>query len=94
MSFPPVDEQLQVLLRGCERVYSELELRAKLEKARTTDKPLRIKLGLDPSAPDIHLGHSVVLRKIRQFQDFGHKAVLIIGDYTAMIGDPSGRNKT
>jgi len=94
MRFAPVEQQLEILLRGCEAVYSEQELRAKLEKSRATGRPLRIKIGLDPSAPDIHLGHSVVLRKLRQFQDLGHKAVLIIGDYTAMIGDPTGRNKT
>ncbi len=94
MPFAPVDEQLKTLLRGCEAVYTEQELRGKLEKSCKSGKPLRIKLGLDPSAPDIHLGHSVVLRKMRQFQDLGHKAVLIIGDYTAMIGDPTGKNKT
>lgn len=94
MPFVPVEEQLKALLRGCEAVYTEQELRGKLERSYKSNNPLRIKLGLDPSAPDIHLGHSVVLRKLRQFQDFGHKAVLIVGDYTAMIGDPTGRNKT
>jgi tyrosyl-tRNA synthetase len=94
MAFPPVDEQMKVLLRGCEALYTEQELRVKLEKAAKTGQPLRIKLGLDPSAPDIHLGHSVVLRKLRQFQELGHKAVLIVGDYTAMVGDPTGKNKT
>lgn len=94
MAFASVDEQLAVLTRGCERIETLDELRRKLERSRATDKPLRIKLGLDPTAPDIHLGHTVVLRKMRQFQDLGHKAVLIIGDYTAMIGDPSGRSKT
>jgi len=84
------DEQLAVLQRGCERIYNEQELRRKLSLGR----PLRVKLGLDPTAPDIHLGHSVVLRKMRQFQDLGHTAVLIVGDYTARIGDPSGKNKT
>jgi len=94
MKFPPVEEQMRILLRGCEAVYSEQELRAKLERSLAESRPLRVKLGMDPSAPDIHLGHSVVLRKLRQFQDLGHKAVLIIGDYTAMIGDPTGRNRT
>jgi len=94
MAFLPVDEQLKILMRGCEALYTEQELRAKLDRSYKTGQPLRIKLGLDPSAPDIHLGHSVVLRKLRQFQDLGHKAVLIVGDYTAMIGDPSGKNKT
>lgn len=93
-SFAGVEEQLQVLSRGCERIETLDDLRHKLERARSRNKPLRIKLGLDPTAPDIHLGHTVVLRKMRQFQDLGHKAVLIIGDYTARIGDPSGRSKT
>ncbi len=78
-----------MLLRGTEAVYTADELRRRLEEAT---KPLRVKLGLDPTAPDIHLGHTVQLRKMRQFQDLGHKAVLIIGDYTARIGDPSGQN--
>jgi len=90
---PPVDEQLPTLVRGGERVYTEAELSARLAKAHQTQQPLRVKLGMDPTAPDIHLGHTVVLRKLRQFQNFGHTAVLIIGDYTAMIGDPSGRAK-
>ncbi|MBN2563908.1 MAG: tyrosine--tRNA ligase [Phycisphaerae bacterium] len=94
MRFPPVDEQAGTLMRGCEGVYNEEELRLKLGASRKEDRPLRIKLGMDPTAPDIHLGHTVVLRKMRQFQDFGHKAVLIIGDYTARIGDPSGKTKT
>ncbi len=89
-----VTEQILALKRGTEAIYSEQELHKKLEKSKAQDKPLRVKLGMDPTAPDIHLGHSVVLRKLRQFQDMGHKAVLIIGDFTAMIGDPSGRSKT
>ena len=84
------EEQLDLLTQGCETVVSREELKKKLEQQR----PLRIKLGCDPTAPDLHLGHSVVLRKLRQFQDMGHKAVLIIGDYTAQIGDPTGQNKT
>jgi len=94
MSFPSADEQMAVLARGCERIETADELGRKLACSRAADRPLRVKLGLDPTAPDIHLGHTVVLRKMRQFQDFGHKAVLIIGDYTARIGDPSGRSKT
>jgi len=94
MGFPSVDEQITVLERGCERIYTEAELRKKLEESRAKNRPLRVKLGLDPTAPDIHLGHTVVLGKMRQFQDLGHKAVLIIGDYTAMVGDPSGKSKT
>jgi tyrosyl-tRNA synthetase len=85
-----VDEQVNLLARGCESVVTPDELNKKLEQKR----PLRVKLGCDPTAPDLHLGHSVVLRKLRQFQDLGHKAVLIIGDYTALIGDPTGQNKT
>ena len=84
------DEQLNLLGQGCETVVTRDELKKKLEQNR----PLRVKLGCDPTAPDLHLGHSVVLRKLRQFQDLGHKAVLIIGDYTALIGDPTGQNKT
>ena len=84
------DEQLNLLTQGCENVVPHDELKKKLEQNR----PLRIKLGCDPTAPDLHLGHSVVLRRLRQFQDLGHKAVLIIGDYTALVGDPTGQNKT
>lgn len=94
MGFASVEEQLAVLTRGCERIDTLDELRRKLGRSREQGRPLRIKLGLDPTAPDIHLGHTVVLRKMRQFQDLGHKAVLIIGDYTARVGDPSGRSKT
>jgi len=89
-----INEQLEILKRGIEGVFSEQELVGKLKKSIETGKPLRVKLGMDPTAPDIHLGHSVQLRKLRQFQDLGHKAVLIIGDFTAMVGDPSGRSKT
>lgn len=88
------DEITAPLMRGCDAVYSHQELQQLLETASKKDRPLRIKLGLDPTAPDIHLGHTVVLRKMRQFQDLGHKAVLIVGDYTARIGDPSGTDKT
>jgi len=94
MGLASVEEQLKVLTRGCERIDTLDELRTKLAESIQAGRPLRIKLGLDPTAPDIHLGHTVVLRKMRQFQDLGHKAVLIIGDYTAKVGDPSGRSKT
>lgn len=87
------DEQLNVLSRRCERILNEADLKAKLEKSAKTGKPLRIKFGMDPTAPDVHLGHAVPMKIIRQFQDWGHKAVLIIGDYTARVGDPSGRNE-
>lgn len=87
-------EQLAELKRGAVAVYTEQELLAKLERSNATGQPLRIKLGVDPTAPDIHLGHTVVLSMLRRFQDLGHHAVLIIGDFTALIGDPSGRDKT
>lgn len=86
----PPDEQFNILKRGSAQILSEPELRAKLALGR----PLNVKLGVDPTAPDIHLGFTVCLQKLRQFQDLGHQAVLIIGDFTAMIGDPSGRSKT
>jgi tyrosyl-tRNA synthetase len=89
-----IDQQMTMLLRGTEHVYSAEELSKRLEHAAKTGRQLRVKLGMDPTAPDLHLGHSVVLRKMRQFQDLGHKAVLIIGDATAMIGDPTGKKKT
>ena len=91
---PDVNAQMEALLHGAEAVYSADELAERLAESAASGKPLRIKLGLDPTSPDIHLGHSVQLAKIRQFQDLGHKAVLIIGDYTARIGDPSGQNAT
>ncbi len=92
MSFPPVDEQLAVILRGTAQVETREELRKKLERSFATGKPLRVKLGIDPTGFDVHLGHTVVLRKLRQFQELGHTAVLIIGTATAAVGDPSGRD--
>src|SRR5436190_11336602 len=89
-----IDQQIAALARRCERILTEEDLRKKLAKSQSTGKPLRIKFGMDPTAPDVTLGHAVPLRVIRQFQDWGHKAVLIIGDYTARVGDPSGRNST
>jgi len=94
MAFPPVDEQMDVLRRGVEELVPEDELVEKVKESRETETPLVVKLGCDPSRPDLHLGHTVVLRKLRQFQDLGHRAVLIVGDFTGMIGDPSGRSKT
>ena len=94
MKFLPVDKQLELIKRGTEEIIPEEELRGKLERSIKTNKPIIVKLGCDPSRPDLHIGHSVVLRKLRHFQDLGHQAVLVIGDFTAMIGDPSGRNKT
>jgi len=87
-------EQLSILSRRSERILNEADLKAKFEKSAKTGKPLRIKFGMDPTAPDVTLGHAVPMKIIRQFQDWGHKAVLIIGDYTARVGDPSGRNAT
>ena len=87
-------EQVEMLRRGTVEVFTEEELAEKLGGASAKGRQLRIKLGLDPTSPDIHLGHTVVLRKMRQFQDLGHRAVLIIGDYTARIGDPTGQNTT
>jgi tyrosyl-tRNA synthetase len=89
-----IDEQIRLLGRRCERILSDEDLRRKLARSVETGKPLRIKLGMDPTAPDVTLGHAVPLRVIRQFQEWGHKAVLIIGDYTARVGDPSGRDAT
>jgi tyrosyl-tRNA synthetase len=89
-----IDDQLAILARRAERILPEADLRKKLERSKATGKPLRIKMGMDPTAPDVHLGHAVPLGIVRQFQDWGHKAVIIIGDYTARVGDPSGRNKT
>lgn len=88
-----VEEQLKIIKKGATLIVNEEELKLKLEKSLREDKPLIIKLGLDPSAPDIHLGHAVVLRKIKQMQDLGHKAVIVIGDFTGKIGDPTGKAK-
>src|ERR1700690_2961909 len=85
---------MDVIKRGVSEIIPEDELVRKLENSIRQNKPLNIKLGCDPSRPDLHLGHSVVLHKMRQFQDLGHQATLIIGDFTGMIGDPSGRSKT
>jgi len=94
MHFPSVKEQLDIIVSNTVEVISTGELEQKLQKSIKTGRPLKVKLGADPSRPDLHLGHSVVLRKLREFQDLGHEAILIIGDFTAMIGDPSGKSKT
>ena len=91
---PAIQQALAITKRGCEELLIEAEWIAKLQKSEQTGKPLRIKLGLDPTAPDIHLGHTVVLNKLRQLQDLGHTVIFLIGDFTSMIGDPSGRNST
>jgi len=93
-NFAPVDEQLTYLKKGSAEIIREADLRAKLEKSRSTGKPLRVKLGMDPTAPDLHLGHTVVLRKLKHFQNLGHTAIFMIGDFTGMIGDPTGRSAT
>jgi tyrosyl-tRNA synthetase len=90
----PVDEQLALIRRGAEQIVPEDELRKKLERSARTGKPLRVKYGIDPTGIDVHLGHTVPLRKLRLFQDLGHQAVLILGNYTALVGDPSGRDQT
>lgn len=89
-----IEEQMRIIRKGAAELISEEELRQKLIRAKQENRPLTIKLGLDPSAPDIHLGHAVVLRKIKQLQDLGHHAVIIIGDFTGKIGDPTGKSKT
>jgi tyrosyl-tRNA synthetase len=94
MTFPPLNEQMDAIRRGVVDLIDEAELAKKIERATAQQKPLVAKLGADPSTPDLHIGHGVVLRKLRTFQDLGHQATLIIGDFTAMIGDPSGRQKT
>jgi tyrosyl-tRNA synthetase len=93
-TFASVDEQLTYLKKGSAEIIREADLRAKLEKSRGSGKPLRVKLGMDPTAPDLHLGHTVVLRKLKHFQDLGHTAIFLIGDFTGMIGDPTGRSVT
>ena len=93
-TFAPVEEQLTYLKKGSAEIIRESDLRAKLEKSRVSGKPLRVKLGMDPTAPDLHLGHTVVLRKLKHFQDLGHTAIFLIGDFTGMIGDPTGRSVT
>ena len=93
-NFASVDEQIAYIKKGAAEIIRESELRAKLEKSRASGKPLRVKLGMDPTAPDLHLGHTVVLRKLKHFQDLGHIVIFLIGDFTGMIGDPTGRSAT
>src|SRR3982075_4768122 len=92
--FKPVDEQVAYLRKGAAEIIREEDLRAKLEASAKTGKPLRVKLGVDPTAPDLHLGHTVVLRKLKHFQDLGHTAIFLVGDFTAMVGDPTGQSET
>jgi len=93
-TFDPVDAQIAYLRKGAAEIIREEDLRAKLESSARTGKPLRIKLGVDPTAPDLHLGHTVVLRKLKHFQDLGHTAIFLVGDFTAMVGDPTGQSET
>jgi tyrosyl-tRNA synthetase len=93
-NFPPVDEQLAYIKKGAAEIIHERELRERLENSLKTGKPLRVKAGFDPTAPDLHVGHTVLLRKLKHFQDLGHTVIFLIGDFTGMIGDPSGRSVT
>jgi tyrosyl-tRNA synthetase len=93
-SFPEVDEQLAYLRKGAAEIIRESDLRERLERSRASDKPMRVKAGFDPTAPDLHLGHTVLMRKLKHFQDMGHTVIFLIGDFTGLIGDPSGRSTT
>src|SRR5450432_387421 len=93
-NFQPVDEQLAYIKKGAAEIVKESELRSKLERSFASGKPLRVKAGFDPTAPDLHLGHTVLLRKLKHFQDLGHTVIFLIGDFTGMIGDPTGRSAT
>jgi tyrosyl-tRNA synthetase len=93
-NFPPVDEQLAYIKKGAAEIIRESELRERLEKSLKTGKPLKVKAGFDPTAPDLHVGHTVLLRKLKHFQDLGHTVIFLIGDFTGMIGDPTGRSAT
>ena len=94
MNLITIDEQLAYLTKGADETIRVEELKAKLERSAKTGKPLRVKAGFDPTAPDIHLGHTVLIRKLKHFQDLGHTVIFLIGDFTGMIGAPSGRNVT
>src|SRR5215469_6298079 len=93
-NFAPVDEQLAYIKKGAAEIIRESDLRTKLERSLATGKPLRVKAGFDPTAPDLHLGHTVLIRKLKHFQDLGHTVIFLIGDFTGMIGDPTGRSVT
>ena len=92
--FLPVDEQLDLLEKGAAEIIRTADLRARLEKSRETGTPLRVKAGFDPTAPDLHLGHTVLMRKLKHFQDLGHTVIFLVGDFTGLIGDPTGRSAT
>src|SRR5215831_378651 len=93
-NFPPVDEQLAYIKKGAAEIIRETELHERLEQSFKSGKPLRVKAGFDPTAPDLHVGHTVLMRKLKHFQDLGHTAIFMIGDFTGMIGDPTGRSAT
>src|SRR5215471_18248131 len=93
-NFAPVADQLSYIKKGSAEIVKESELQSKLERSLATNKPLRVKAGFDPTAPDLHLGHTVLLRKLKHFQDLGHTVIFLIGDFTGMIGDPTGRSAT
>src|SRR3974390_1670280 len=93
-TFLPVDEQMDLLEKGAAEIIRVSDLRERLEESRKTGKPLRVKAGFDPTAPDLHLGHTVLIRKLKHFQDLGHTVIFLIGDFTGLIGDPSGRITT
>src|SRR6516165_4752374 len=93
-TFLPVDEQIDLLEKGAAEIIRVSDLRERLEESRKTGKPLRVKAGFDPTRPDLHIGHSLVLTKMRQFQDFGHTAILLVGEFTAMVGDPTGKSES
>ena len=93
-SFPPVDEQLAYLRKGAAEIIRESDLRERIERSLATGKPMRVKAGFDPTAPDLHVGHTVLIRKLKHFQDMGHTVIFLIGDFTGLIGDPSGRIAT
>jgi tyrosyl-tRNA synthetase len=93
-NFPPVDEQLDLLQKGAAEIIRVSDLRERLEKSRQTGVPLRVKAGFDPTAPDLHLGHTVLMRKLKHFQDLGHQVIFLVGDFTSLIGDPTGRSAT
>ncbi|MBB6145908.1 tyrosyl-tRNA synthetase [Silvibacterium bohemicum] len=94
VNFPPVDEQMDLLEKGAAEIIRASDLRERLEKSRQTGIPLRVKAGFDPTAPDLHLGHTVLMRKLKHFQDLGHQVIFLIGDFTSLIGDPTGRSVT
>src|SRR5689334_20586273 len=93
-NFAPVDDQLAYIRKGAAEIIRESDLREKLEQSRKSGKPLRVKAGFDPTAPDLHLGHTVLIRKLKHFQDLGHEVIFLIGDFTGLIGDPTGRSVT